>query len=107
MISLFFLCGAFDGVNGDALLINMEEIAVSNGAACSSNTKEPSYVLKALGIKDKLAEASLRICIGRFTTEEEIDYTVNKLKDVIQDLRGIEELKAELSNEKKSIKFKN
>tara|TARA_B100000315_G_scaffold120342_1_gene110244 strand:+ start:331 stop:1509 length:1179 start_codon:yes stop_codon:yes gene_type:complete len=90
---------SFDGVNGDALLINMEEIAVSNGAACSSNTKEPSYVLKALGIKDKLAEASLRICIGRYTTEEEIDYTINKLKDVIQDLRGIEELKAELSNE--------
>lgn len=90
---------SFDGVNGDALLINMEEIAVSNGAACSSNTKEPSYVLKALGIKDKLAEASLRICIGRYTTKEEIDYTVNKLKDVIQDLRGIEELKAELSNE--------
>jgi len=84
---------SFSGVDGDSLLINMDDIAVSNGAACSSTLKEPSYVLKAIGLEDKLAEASIRFGIGRETTEEEIDYTVNKLKTIVKDLREIEEMK--------------
>ena len=88
---------SFSGVDGDSLLINMDDIAVSNGAACSSNKKEPSYVLKALGIDNKLANASIRFGIGNNNTIEEINYTVKKLKKVIENLRSIEELKNEMS----------
>ena len=70
----------------------MDDIAVSNGAACSSTLKEPSYVLKAIGLEDKLAEASIRFELQE-NTEEEIDYTVNKLKTIVKDLREIEEMK--------------
>jgi cysteine desulfurase len=87
---------SFEGVNGDALLVNMDDIAVSNGAACSSSIKEPSYVLKALGRNDALADASLRIGIGRDNTKEEIDYTVEKIVKVVTNLREIESLKEDL-----------
>ena len=90
---------SFYGVNGDALLVNMGEVAVSNGAACSSDKKEPSYVLQALGLDKKLATSSLRFGIGRFTTEKDINYAINKLVKVIEDLRGLEELKSDLFNE--------
>ena len=88
---------SFSGLDGDSLLVNIDDIAISNGAACSSSKNEPSYVLKALGIDKKLAKASIRFGIGRNTTEEEIKYTVNKFKDVVKNLRSIEELKAELT----------
>lgn len=88
---------SFEGVNGDALLLNMDDIAVSNGAACSSTVKEPSYVLKALGRNDALADASLRIGIGRYNTIEEIEYTVEKIVQVVTNLRDIESLKEDLS----------
>ena len=88
---------SFSGLDGDSLLVNIDDIAISNGAACSSSKNEPSYVLKALGIDNKLAKASIRFGIGRNTTEEEIKYTVNKFKDVVKNLRSIEELKAELT----------
>ena len=90
---------SFSGVNGDALLINMGEVAVSNGAACSSDKKEPSYVLKALGLSEELAGSSLRFGIGRYTTEKEINHAVNKVVKVVEDLRGLEELKSDLFNE--------
>tara|TARA_Y100000768_G_scaffold384170_1_gene367682 strand:+ start:380 stop:1549 length:1170 start_codon:yes stop_codon:yes gene_type:complete len=88
---------SFEGVNGDALLVGMDDIAVSNGAACSSSVKEPSYVLKALGRKDALADASLRIGIGRSNTKKEIDYTVEKIVKVVSNLREIESLKEDMS----------
>jgi len=88
---------SFSGLDGDSLLVNIDDIAISNGAACSSSKNEPSYVLKALGIDNKLAKASIRFGIGRNTTEAEIKYTVNKFKDVVKDLRSIEELKTELT----------
>ena len=88
---------SFSGLDGDSLLVNIDDIAISNGAACSSSKNEPSYVLKSLGIDNKLAKASIRFGIGRNTTEEEIKYTVNKFKHVVKNLRSIEELKAELT----------
>ena len=88
---------SFEGVNGDALLINMSEIAVSNGAACSSDTKDPSYVLQAIGRTRELSDASLRIGIGRNTTEDEIDYAVKKISSVVKNLREIESLKSDLA----------
>ena len=87
---------SFEGVNGDALLLNMDDIAVSNGAACSSAVKEPSYVLKAIGRTKELAEASLRIGIGRNTTGDNIDYAVDKICSVVKNLREIESLKTDL-----------
>ena len=88
---------SFEGVNGDALLLNMDDIAVSNGAACSSTVKEPSYVLQAIGRTKELSDASLRIGIGRNTTEDEIDYAVKKISSVVKNLREIESLKNDLS----------
>jgi len=86
---------SFSGVDGDSLLVNIDDIAISNGAACSSTVKEPSYVLKSIGLDDKLANASIRFGIGRETTEEEINYTVEKFKSVVAELREIEKMKAD------------
>ncbi len=79
---------SFDGINGDTLIANLKKIALSSGSACSSDTLKTSHVLKAIGVSDSLAKATLRIGIGRFTTEEEIDFcidyicsTVNQLKE--------------------------
>ena len=88
---------SFAGLDGDSLLISIDDIAISNGAACSSSTQEPSYVLRAIGVNENLANASIRFGIGRETTIEEIDYTVQKFKKVVYDLRSIEELKKEMS----------
>src|SRR6202040_492518 len=65
---------SFAGVRGEALLMALRHVAVSSGSACPSANPEPSYVLKALGVDDELAHASLRLGIGRFNTVEEIDY---------------------------------
>ena len=76
-------------VEGESLLMGMKGIAVSSGSACTSASLEPSYVLRALGVGDELAHSSIRFGLGRFTTEEEVDYVaelviakVNKLRDV-------------------------
>ena len=66
-------------MEGESLIMAIKEMAVSSGSACTSASLEPSYVLRALGVNEENAHSSLRIGIGRFTTEEEIDYTVQKL----------------------------
>lgn len=75
---------SFSNIDGESLLISLNKtIAVSTGSACTSATLEPSYVLKALGIEDTLAKASVRFSLGRFTTEEEIDYVIDEVKQTI------------------------
>jgi cysteine desulfurase len=78
----------FAGVAGESILMAIDDIALSSGSACSSGTIEPSYVLKACGISDELALASVRFGLGRFTTEEEVDYAATKVAGVITHLRG-------------------
>lgn len=80
---------SFDGVDGEELLTALDDIAVSSGAACTSAHIEPSYVLKALGISDELAQASLRFGIGRFNTEAEIDYVAGRVIGTVGQLRDL------------------
>lgn len=83
---------SFNYVEGESLIMGIKGIAVSSGSACTSASLEPSYVLRALGRSDELAHSSLRMTIGRFTTEEEIDYTVATLKDRVAKLRDLSPL---------------
>ncbi len=83
---------SFNYVEGESLLMGINDIAVSSGSACTSATLEPSYVLKALGAGDDLAHSSIRFGIGRFNTEEEIDYVGNKVIDVVVKLRELSPL---------------
>jgi cysteine desulfurase len=83
---------SFAYVEGESLLMGINDIAVSSGSACTSATLEPSYVLKALGAGDDLAHSSIRFGIGRFTTQEEIDYTVGKVIEVVRKLRELSPL---------------
>jgi cysteine desulfurase len=80
---------SFAGVDGEELLTALDDIAVSSGAACTSAHIEPSYVLKALGISDDLAQASLRFGIGRFNTEAEIDYVAGRVIETVKQLREL------------------
>jgi cysteine desulfurase len=79
-------------VEGESLLMGINDVAVSSGSACTSATLEPSYVLKALGLGDDLAHSSIRFGIGRFNTEEEIDYVAAKLVEVVTKLRELSPL---------------
>jgi cysteine desulfurase len=83
---------SFAYVEGESLLMGINDIAVSSGSACTSATLEPSYVLKALGAGDDLAHSSIRFGIGRFNTQEEIDYVANKVIDVVRKLRDLSPL---------------
>jgi cysteine desulfurase len=83
---------SFNYVEGESLIMGIKGIAVSSGSACTSASLEPSYVLRALGRSDELAHSSLRMTIGRFTTEEEIDYVVATLKDRVAKLRELSPL---------------
>jgi cysteine desulfurase len=83
---------SFNFVEGESLLMAVKDIAVSSGSACTSASLEPSYVLRALGRNDELAHSSIRFSIGRFTTKEEIDYTVELLKNSIGRLREMSPL---------------
>jgi cysteine desulfurase len=83
---------SFNYVEGESLIMGIKGIAVSSGSACTSASLEPSYVLRALGRSDELAHSSLRMTIGRFTTEDEIDYVVTTLKDRVSKLRELSPL---------------
>lgn len=80
---------SFAGVEGETLLMSLRDLAVSTGSACTSVSVEPSYVLRALGVKPELAHSSLRLSFGRFTTEEEIDFAANKICTTVDKLREI------------------
>jgi cysteine desulfurase len=83
---------SFAYVEGESLLMGINDIAVSSGSACTSATLEPSYVLKALGAGDELAHSSIRFGVGRFNTDEEIDYTAHKVIEVVRKLRELSPL---------------
>jgi cysteine desulfurase len=78
---------SFEGIDGENLLMSFRDIAVSSGSACTSALVEPSYVLKAIGLNDDLAYASIRFSLGKYTTEEEIDFTIDYVKEVVDSLR--------------------
>jgi len=79
---------SFAGVDGESLMMGLNDIAVSSGSACTSASLEPSYVLKAIGRSNELAHAGIRFSVGRFTTQEDIDYVVKKVVDVTTRLRA-------------------
>ena len=83
---------SFAYIEGESLMMALKDIAVSSGSACTSASLEPSYVLRALGRKDELAHSSIRFSIGRFTTEEEVDYTVSILDQAVSRLRELSPL---------------
>lgn len=83
---------SFNYVEGESLMMAIKDIAVSSGSACTSASLEPSYVLRALGRNDELAHSSIRFSISRFTTEEEIDYTIKLLQDKVSKLRELSPL---------------
>jgi len=78
---------SFNYVEGESLIMAIKDLAVSSGSACTSASLEPSYVLRALGRSDELAHSSIRFTIGRFTTEEEVDFTINLIKEKVSKLR--------------------
>jgi cysteine desulfurase len=78
----------FDGIDGAALLVALREVAVSTGAACASAEPGPSHVLRAIGVAEPLARATIRIGIGRFNTIEEIDFATGRIVDGVRRLRG-------------------
>ena len=83
---------SFAYVEGESLLMGINDIAVSSGSACTSATLEPSYVLKALGMGDDLAHSSIRFGIGRFNTQEEVDYVAGRVVEVVKKLRELSPL---------------
>ena len=83
---------SFNFVEGESLIMGLKDIAVSSGSACTSASLEPSYVLRALGRKDELAHSSIRFSFGRFTTEDDVEDTLNILGNVVQRLRELSPL---------------
>jgi cysteine desulfurase len=83
---------SFNFVEGESLIMGIKGVAVSSGSACTSASLEPSYVLRALGRSDELAHSSLRMTIGRFTTEEDIDYAVKAIRETVARLRELSPL---------------
>jgi cysteine desulfurase len=83
---------SFKHVEGEGLMMGVKDIAVSSGSACTSASLEPSYVLKNLGLDDELAHSSLRFGLSKYTTEEEIDYTINHVKEAVDKLRDMSPL---------------
>lgn len=83
---------SFNYVEGESLMMSLKDLAVSSGSACTSASLEPSYVLRALGMNDELAHSSIRFSMGRFTTEEEIDYAIKLIHNAIGHLRDLSPL---------------
>jgi len=83
---------SFNFVEGESLIMAIKDIAVSSGSACTSASLEPSYVLRALGRSDELAHSSIRFTLGKYTTEEEVDYTIDLLRRKIGKLRELSPL---------------
>ncbi|QRV24751.1 IscS subfamily cysteine desulfurase [Marinomonas foliarum] len=79
----------FSDVDGEVLLMSLSDIAVSSGSACTSASLEPSYVLRAIGLADDLAHSSLRLSVGRFSTEEEVDFAAETIKTAVSRLRSV------------------
>ena len=83
---------SFNFVEGESLLMALKDLAVSSGSACTSASLEPSYVLRALGMNDEMAHSSIRFAIGRFTTEEEVDFAIDKVRTAVNKLRELSPL---------------
>jgi cysteine desulfurase len=83
---------SFNYVEGESMIMALKDIAVSSGSACTSASLEPSYVLRSLGRNDELAHSSIRFTIGRFTTEEDVDFTIDLVKSKIAKLRELSPL---------------
>jgi cysteine desulfurase len=83
---------SFNYVEGESLIMAVKDLAVSSGSACTSASLEPSYVLRALGRSDELAHSSIRFSVGRFTTEQEVDFAIALLKDKVGKLRDMSPL---------------
>lgn len=79
----------FSGVDGEVLLMSLSDIAVSSGSACTSASLEPSYVLRAIGLADDLAHSSLRLSVGRFSTEDDVDFAAETIKNAVSRLRSV------------------
>ncbi|HIO91291.1 MAG TPA: IscS subfamily cysteine desulfurase [Leucothrix mucor] len=83
---------SFNHVEGESLMMSVKDLAVSSGSACTSSSLEPSYVLRALGRNDELAHSSLRFTMGRFSTEEEVDYAIAETRKAVEKLRDLSPL---------------
>ncbi len=83
---------SFNFVEGESLIMSLQDIAVSSGSACTSASLEPSYVLRALGLNDEMAHSSLRFSFGRFTTEEEVDHAAEQVRKAVEKLRELSPL---------------
>jgi len=83
---------SFNFVEGESLIMSLKDIAVSSGSACTSASLEPSYVLRAIGRNDELAHSSIRFTFGRFSTEEEVDFTIEKVREAVEHLRKLSPL---------------
>jgi cysteine desulfurase len=83
---------SFGFVEGESLMMGVKDIACSSGSACTSASLEPSYVLKALGVGDELAHSSLRLSLGRWTTEEEVDFAIEQIVKAVEHLRTMSPL---------------
>jgi cysteine desulfurase len=80
---------SFGGVDAEALLMSLPDVALSTGSACSSATVEPSHVLRAIGLSESAAHSSVRFGVGRFNTEEEIDYVAGRVIEAVKKLRAL------------------
>jgi cysteine desulfurase len=94
---------SFAHVDGESLLMGINDVAVSSGSACTSANIEPSYVLKALGLDDDRASTSIRFGLGRFNTEEEVDYAVNRVVETVQRLREFSPLDQSAKHSSRSL----